>query len=327
MQKIQPTRLIEMLLTPPKKPSAQMILCDDELFKRLTLETFSALRQGTPKAFAGKTGIGDFVNDAGAGSLFAPAAPAIVELEPKLTAKQWDGEKKNLSRIPNPPEAPVIFFGATALRNVVKESDFPGEVRICWSPDDAEARRCVEILIRRHGDFRNTSPQVFETWVNSVTDYYSGDLSACDCHFERMARTGVDFEGAFIGQTGTTAFHVVDALAQGDAALVELKMQQCATSGEDSTPILKAVSAFLRQLAAVQAGLARTSNQDMVFDNLNIRVPAQRQRLRRGLQHIGPQRIATFFLVAPHLEMSLRSHPTPHEHLSLELMGLLSPKK
>ena len=326
MQKIMPSKLIESLLVAPKKPSARLLICDDEVFKRLSLETFAGMGLGLPKAFAGKTAIVDYVNDAGAGSLFAPAAPAIVELEAKLTSKQWEADRKHLARIPNPPEAPVLFFGPTGLRNVIKEHEFPGECRICWSPDDPEARRSVEILMRRHGKLRDAAPALIETWVNSAMDYYSSDLSACDSHFERMARTGVDFDGAFIGQTGTTAFHVVDALAQGDAALVELKLQQCAMSGEDIGPVLKAVAAFLRQLASVQSGLGRSANPDSVFDSLNIRVPAQRQRLRRGLQHIGPQRIASFFMVAPKLEMTLRGHPTPFETLSVELIGFLSKK-
>jgi DNA polymerase III delta subunit len=138
-----------------------------------------------------------------------------------------------------------------------------------------------------------------------------------------MQRTGVDFEGAFVGQTGATAFHVVDALAEGNAALLELKMQQCITSGEDAAPILKAVAAFLRQLAQVYAGRERTSNLDAVFDNLNVRVPAQKKRLQVAMNRISPERVALFFMHAPELELSLRSHPMPHELLASELFGLL----
>jgi DNA polymerase III delta subunit len=323
MQKYTASKLLENLFTPPRKPGLRVVFCDDEIFRRAALEAFLKLEMGIPKSYSGKTAIADCVNEAAAGSLFSPAAPAVVELEAKLTAKQWEVDLKAILRLPKPPESPIFIFAPTSLRNTIKEDKFPGECGICWSPEALEARRCVAVLARRYPKLSKASGDTLESCANTALDYYSGDLLSVDLHFERMERTGVDFEGAFIGQTGATAFHVVDALAQADAVLIELKMQQCQTSGEDAAPILKAVAAFLRQLAQLHAGRERTPNLDMVLDNLNVRVPAQRKRLQMALSRIAPERIAQFFLFAPELEMSLRSHSMPHELLASELFGLL----
>jgi DNA polymerase III delta subunit len=327
MQKHIASKLLENLLTPPRKPQLRVVFCDDEIFRRAALEAFSKLEMGAPRSYSGKTAIADCVNEAAAGSLFSPAAPAVVELEAKLTAKQWEADLKSILRLPRPPESPIFIFAPTALRNTIKEDKFPGECGICWAPEAPDARRCVGVLAKRYSKLNKASPETIEGYANAALDYYSGDLLSIDLHFERMERTGVDFEGAFIGQTGATAFHVVDALAQADAVLIELKMQQCQTSGEDVTPILKAVAAFLRQLAQLHAGRERVSNLDMVLDNLNIRVPAQRKRLQMALPRISPERIAQFFLFAPELEMVLRSHPMPNELLASEFMGLLGISK
>ena len=323
MQKYNSSKLLETLLASPRKFVLRVILADDDVSRRVSLESFGKLNIGIPKTFSGKTGIADCVNEIAAGSLFSPAAPAVVELEAKLTAKQWEQDLKSLARLPNPPEAPICLFGSTSLRNVIKSEKISGECIICWSPEVSEAKRSVGVLTRRYSKISKIAAHVMDGYVSAALDYYSSDLMAIDLHFERMARTGVDFEGAFIGQTGTNAFHVVDALAQGNAVLLELKMQQCQTSGEDIGPILKAVAAFLRQLAQVHAARERVSNLEMVLDNLNIRVPAQRKRLQSGLVRLPPERIAQFFLLAAELEVSLRSHPTPHELLSSELFGLL----
>jgi DNA polymerase III delta subunit len=327
MQKYTASKLLENLLTPPRKPLLRVVFCDDEIFRRAALEAFSKLEMSAPKSYSGKTAIADCVNEAAAGSLFAPAAPAVVELEAKVTAKQWETDLKSILRLPRPPESPIFIFAPTALRNTIKEDKFPGECGICWAPEAAEARRCVSVLAKRYAKLSKASADTMENYANAALDYYSGDLLSIDLHFERMERTGVDFEGAFIGQTGATAFHVVDALAQADAVLIELKMQQCQTSGEDAAPILKAVAAFLRQLAQIHSGRERVSNLEMVLDNLNIRVPAQRKRLQMALPRISPERIAQFFLFAPELEMVLRSHPMPHELLASEFLGILGISK
>lgn len=327
MQKYPAPKLLEALLMPPRKPALRVIFSDDAIYRRLALDSFVKLNVGAPKVYSGKTAVADCVNDAAAGSLFAPPAPAVVDLEAKLTAKQWEVDLKSVSRLPSVLEAPIYLFAPIALRNVIKSEKFPGECIICWSPDVGEARRGVAVLAKRYPKLAQIASNIFENYTNLALDYYSSDLMAIDLHFERMERSGVDFEGAFMGQTGTNAFHVVDALAQGDAMLLELKMQQCVVAGEDPAPILKAVSAFLRQLAQVFAALERTAHLAAVLDNLNIRVPAQKKRFEMAVARFTPAQVAQFFWVAPDLEMQLRSHPMPHDLLSTELMGLLGVTK
>jgi hypothetical protein len=318
-------KLVETLLVPLKRPVLRLVLSDEGIVRRLLEQSLQALNQGTPGFFGGKGAIALFVTAASEGSLFAAPPPAIVELDPKLTAKQWEGEQKILGRLPRPPDTYGFFIGPTASRNLHKDSSMFQEAWLCYSPNEIEAQRAALQLVKRYPALAKRSAADLEAIAGKAVEYYSSDLLMCDMHFERMAQSGVEFDAALSCQTEARAVHVVDALAQGSADLVELRLQQCLMSGEDIGYILKSISGFLRQLTQVQRALERSPDLDGAFRSLEIRQPLLQNRIRRALKTLPVERVAAFFFAAAELEMTLRTQKNPHEWLAVELVSLLKP--
>ena len=323
MQRLDASRLLELLLTTRKK-NISLLLCDDPIFKRIALAALEIRQKSVPVVYSGKTAVTDFVNATASGGLFSEPTGAFVELQPKYTVKQFNEEMIPIARIPRPSPVQAFFLGSTQIRNSVNEEVFKdlGEVVLTYSPSDTDLLRCAEVLLKRHeGLDAQVGKKISEVCALAL-EQYSGDLTACDTHFQRMATLVLTFDQALVAQSEVNAFHVVDALAQGNRYLLELRMQQCAMAGEEAGGILMALVYFLKQVTHVQAQLQKNSNLKSVLEALHIPFPSH-NRIGKAVKLFDSARLARFFFSASHLEITLRSHKSPHNFLAVELLALL----
>lgn len=328
MQRLDASRLLELILGNNKK-SIFLLLADDPIFKRIAFAALEGDQSGVPKVYNGKSAVSDFVNATASGGIFAEPTGAIVELQQKYTAKQFLEEMAPLSRLPRPSPVRGFFMGSAQIRNFINEEVFRGigEVILTYSPSDTDLQRCAEILLKRHKGLKERVKDRISEMCALAVEQYSGDLTACDCHFERMQTLSLKFEEALVNQSEVNAFQVVDALAQGNSYLLELRIQQCALVGEDASGILMAIVYFLKQVALVRAQLSTntngTANLKSVLERLHIPFPSH-NRIGKAVRLWDNSRLASFFLGAAQLELTLRSHKAPHNFLATELVALCS---
>lgn len=327
MARINASQLVQNLIQPPSRGGIRFFLCDDPIFPHLARQALHKVApEGQVFSFSGKEAISECVAHVSTGSLFGSPAPAIVELG-AITAAQWKTALKDLERLPGSLDVAVDVFAGTAARSVVKEADAErfGSYALCYSPDDAEARKTVLILINRFPRLRALDATARQKIADSALSYYAVDLLSIDQHLDRMERLGVNFEEALLGQTEITAFHVLDALVACDVAQIELRVRQCELSGEEPGRIFQAVVFFLRQVVQVAGELQQSNNYDAAFRAANVPYPAQ-ARVRKALSGIPMRNIIRFFFVAPELELTLRGQRGGYEWISNELQGLCSQK-
>ena len=104
---------------------------------------------------------------------------------------------------------------------------------------------------------------------NFLPYIFSGDLIACDIHFALMEKTGMTFSEALVGNPEVNGFHVAEAISKGDIFLLELRMSQCESCGEEASSIFMALVYFLKQVCFVLKNLEETKNM-MKLRRLNI---------------------------------------------------------
>ena len=325
IDRIDASKLLEHILR-NKKPLLQFLLVDDGVFRKVAVRVLQKLSQNSLQVFAGKTPILDFVDSNAALGLFSDKQnPAIIELPPKLSAKQWEECKGDLFRLPRPPGVLAYFFAPTSFRNTLKDVGFEGlaEFRLCYAPSGEESLRCAEILRKQYPTLSELPPDQAKSLMTRGLEHYSGDLCALDDHMERMQKGNLKFEDALVIQTEVNAFHVVDALAYGDRARLELRVQQCQSGGEDATAIFSAVLYFMKQLVRVEAERKKNPNLRMVFEKVGVPYPSQ-ARMQAATGNISNEKLIRFFAHAAELEITLRTHRKPHDLLSIELLGLIS---
>ena len=332
LNRIDASKLIDMLLKGTKLPRVIFVLADDSVYESLAKiyvcsgnSNVQASKVAAYQFFEGKNATSECVDALGQGGLFAETLPAIIKLPEKLSAKLWTEIKETLERIPSPPPVSVVLLANTSSRNIIKEVDLKNlkaEAFLSYGPTDSDAIKCAELLALQYALLKKKSQPELRDFAVKAVEHYAASLSSVDSHFERMQNSLLSFEDAFLGGPQVGAFHVVDALAKGQPQLIELRMQQCAEAGEDAGAILMAICYFLRQVAAVLAECGgNTSNLRPVFDTLEIPYPSQ-AKITQAIKILNPSKLSHFFLIAPELEMMTRLQKKPHSLLSHELCGL-----
>jgi hypothetical protein len=325
MQRIDASKLMLMLFAIEKTPLIKVVLAENPIYKKIVEEKIQRDSQKNAQFFSGKNAVADYVEYAATGTLFFAQQSSIVCLPDKLTAKQWEEEKKFLSRLPLPLESFAYFFASTGHRNVIKETDFQntGSVYLCYEPSDMELYKCVECLVRRYPILAKKTNKEISEIAHLAIESYSGDLVSCDLHFEHMEKAGICFSEAFVGSPEVNGFHVAEAIARGDLYLIELRISQCEACGEDASSIFMALVYFLKQVSFVMSALEETNNLRTAFEKSRIPFPAQ-ARLQKALQVITNEKLIRFFIAAPKIEMHLRSQKNVHKWLAAELMSWIS---
>lgn len=320
IQRIDASQLLNVIFTEEKAPHIKFILSDNPIFQKKIEDLIFEQTQQRPSFFNGKTALQDHIGYISSCGMFGAPQKSIVSLFEKWTQKQWDEEKKILTRLPEELEASTFFFTPVSFRNIVKETDFPKYTSfyLCYEPNDMEVLRCIEILFSRYkNSFQKNFSKKTEI-AHLALETYSSDLISCDAHFERMEKGNFNFSEALAGSPQVNAFSVVDAVASGDAYLVELRMNQCADCGEEALSVFMALSYFLKQVAFVQAHLSETGNLRSAFDLAKIPFPGQK-RIEKALKVLSTSQITSFFLAAAKIEMELRYQKHAHSYLSTEI--------
>jgi hypothetical protein len=325
MQRIDASKLMLMLLASEKAPMIKVILAENPIYKKIVEEKIYRDSQNPAQFFSGKNAVVDYVEYAATGTLFFAQQSSIISLPDKLTAKQWEEEKKFLNRMTHPLESSAYFFAPTSYRSVMKETDFQntGSVYLCYEPNDIELYKCAECLVSRYPMLaKKTSKEISEI-SHLAIESYSGDLVSCDMHFAHMEKSGISFAEALVGSPEVNGFHVAEAIARGDLYLIELRVSQCEACGEEPSSIFMALVYFLKQVSYVMSALEETNNLRAAFEKSRIPFPAQ-ARVQKALQIITKEKLIRFFIAAPKIELQLRSQKNAHKWLAAELIGWIS---
>ena len=197
-------------------------------------------------------------------------------------------------------------------------------MNVIYEPSRSEGITLLTSIMSRHGNAlaKANKPELL-SWAHHAYDYYSGDLEACDLHFERMSKGGLSFESAFVPKTSLDAFDVVEALSSGDTNLVHLRLSQLEQAGEDAGSVVSALAYTGRQVLSFQAALNKTGQARQAHDMAKIPYPSQ-ARIERLAKLLPPEKWARFFMVAAELEKQTRTQRNAHAWLAVELTGLLS---
>jgi hypothetical protein len=322
IQRIDSSKLLEILFLEEKSPCIKVVLSDNPIFQKKVSDLIFEQTTERPILFSGKSAIQEYINHISESGMFGSPQKSIVCLSEKWTQKQWDEERKILSRLPQHLESSAYFFAPCAFRNTIKEADLPQSASfyLCYDANETDLQRCAEILLSRNKNLGKKSPKERSEICYLALESYSGDLLSCDMHFERMEKAGFSFQEALSGSPEISSFAVVDAVAQGDKHLIELRINQCADCGEEAFSIFMALSYFLKQVIQVQAALAETGNLRSAFDKAKTPFPAQK-RIEKALKILTVSKLTSFFLAASKIEMELRLQKHPHHYLSAELIG------
>ncbi|APJ03225.1 hypothetical protein [Silvanigrella aquatica] len=322
MQRIDASKLMQVLLATEKTPAIKFILADNPIYKKIIEDKIQNQSHKPAQIFSGKNAVVDYVEYAATGTLFFALQSSIVVLPDKLTAKQWEEEKKFLSRLIMPIESSAYFFAPTIYRNLIKETDLQNlaSVYLCYEPNDIELYKCSEFLLSRYLTLAKKTNKEITEISHLAIECYSGDLVSCDMHFALMEKAGIGFADALVGTPEVNGFHVAEALARRDLYLIELRMSQCEACGEDAGSVFMALVYFLKQLSLVMSSFEETKNLKAAFEKTRIPFPAQ-ARLQKAIQNITKDQLIRFFIAAPKVEMNLRTQKNAHKWLAAELIG------
>ena len=325
MQRIDASKLMLNLIADDKSAMLKVILSENSIYKKIVDEKIFLESQKSPQFFSGKNAIVDYMEYAAAGSLFFAQQKSIVVLPEKMTAKQWEEEKKQIKRLPVPLESSAYFFAPVSYRNIIKETDFQnlGCVYLCYEPNDLELYKSVETLACRYSSLSKKSKNEIMELSHLAIETYSGDLIACDIHFALMEKTGMTFSEALVGNPEVNGFHVAEAISKGDIFLLELRMSQCESCGEEASSVFMALVYFLKQVCFVMKNLEETKNLRTAFEKSFIPFPAQ-ARIQKAMQVLNKEKLTQFFIAAPKIELYLRTQKNAHKWLAAELIAWLS---
>jgi hypothetical protein len=320
MQRIDPYTLLQWFLNTPPLPEITLLLCDDDIFKRMAEERVKQHFDSRLTRCQGKQALQEFILQMAAGDLFFAPSYGLIEWPDKYTLSQWEEDKKFLKTLSFPLSTGAYVFGPTSLKHVIKsiEGTDLKQGFVCYSPSDTLGFKCAELLLKRYKNIKLAPHKIQES-----LNVYSGNLVACDMHFARMSQGGLSFEEAFAGYPITHGFDVVDALVKGDTGLIELRIRQCAQSGEDVGVVLHALIHFFKSLVQTYAALKETTDIKKALALAKIPFPSW-ERIEKALHHISLSKAQIFFLAAPYLELELRQVKQPFEYLSAALIKIVA---
>ncbi|MEN9530353.1 MAG: hypothetical protein RI932_2226 [Pseudomonadota bacterium] len=326
-QRIDASKFIaELTSTATEKPKLRIVLTDNSLIRRLVAERLLRLYGTRAVLYSGKNPVQEAVEALSTQDLFGAPAPVWIELPEKISAKQWSEFTLQLNHLSDPARQELFIFGPAAARHGAPDSKslpWKAEVLVIYEPARADAIQLLTTLIPRHGGLltKANKPELL-AWAHHSFDHYSGDLEACDLHFERMAKGNLSFEAAFVPKTGLDAFDVIEALSSGDTNLVHLRLSQLEQAGEEAGSVVSALAYIGRQVLSFQAALAKTGQARQAHDMAKTPYPSQ-ARVERLAKLLPPEKWARFFLVAAELEKHTRTQRDAHSWLAVELTGLL----
>ncbi len=323
MNRIDASKLITSLLNSNFNPSVTLVVSDMPILEKIARESIEKNTNKKPKIFQDKNAIESMMTYLSAGSMFEEVLPCIVEIPEKITNKKWSEEKKLLKNIPTPFENCIYFFAPMALKSIFKSDDFPKNSNLFFSyePSAQDLLLCIKNLCSRYMTLAKNGENFLNEITRLAVEYYSNDLYSCDAHFSRMENGKLSFHDALSGQPEINAFHLVDAIAQNNPYLLELRLSQCGDCGVEPSGILMALVYFLKQVISTLAALEKNNNLKQAFDSAHIPYPAQ-ARIQLGLKHLNTEKIKLFFTKASTIEMNLRIQKNPHEYLAIELMQI-----
>ncbi|MEY2988281.1 MAG: hypothetical protein RJB13_1802, partial [Pseudomonadota bacterium] len=241
--------------------------------------------------------------------------------------KQWTDYTIQLNQLSEPARSELYILAPAAARHsapLVKDLPWKADVTLIYEPSRNDAIQILIALMLRYGNaFTQSKKPELIAWAQYAFDYYSGDLEACDLHFERMSRGGFSFEEAIVPKTSLDAFDVIEAISSGDTNLVHLRMGQLEQAGEETSSVVSALNYTGRQVLAFQAALAQTGQNRQAHELARIPYPSQ-GRIEKLAKLIPPQKWAKFYFAAADLELQSRTRRDAHNWLAVELTGLLN---
>jgi hypothetical protein len=326
-QRIDASKFIaEVTAATAEKPKLRIVLTDNMLIRRLVAERLLRLYGQRAVLHSGKNPVQEAVESLSTQDLFGAPAPVWIELPEKISAKQWNEYTTQLSHLSDPARQELFIFAPALARHGApdpKALPWKAEVLVIYEPARHDAINLLTTLIPRHGGqlAKANKPELL-AWAHHAFDHYSGDLEACDLHFERMTKGGLNFEAAFVPKTGIDAFDVIEALSSGDSNLVHLRLSQLEQAGEEAGSVVSALAYMGRQVLAFQAALAKSGQVRQAHDIAKTPYPSQ-ARVERLAKLLPPEKWARFFLVAAELEKQTRTQRDAHSWLAVELTGLL----
>lgn len=317
----------ELTAATPEKPRLRIVLTDSPLIRRLVAQRLRRLSGVSPKLVSGKSPVAEAVEILATGDLFGEPAPVWIELPEKITQKQWTEYTAQLKHLSDPARQELYIFAPAAARHSVPhQRDLPwkADVSLIYEPSRNDSIQILISLMLRYGNaFAQAKKPELIAWAQHAFDYYSGDLDACDLHFERMNRGGLSFEAAFVPKTSLDAFDVIEAMSSGDTNLIHLRMSQLEQAGEETSSVIAALNYTGRQVLAFQAALAQTGQNRQAHELARIPYPSQ-GRIEKLAKLIPPQKWARFYFAAADLELQARTKRDSHHWLAVELTGLLT---
>lgn len=319
--------LSEILSSDTEKPKLRIVLTDNTLLRRLIEERLRKISGTRPILHSGKSPLQGAVESLSTQDLFGEPALVWVELPEKISAKQWTEFTEQLNQLSDPPRQELYILASASARHGApdpKTLPWKAEVLVIYEPNRNDAINILTTIMPRHGGAlsRSKKPELL-AWAQHAYDYYSGDLEACDLHFERMGRGELSFDAAFVPKTNLDAFDVIEALSSGDTNLVHLRMAQLEQAGEDAGSVISALAYTGRQVLAFQAALSKTGQARQAHEMAKTPYPSQ-ARVERLAKLLSPEKWARFYIVAAELEKHTRTQKDAHTWLAVELTGLLS---
>ncbi|MEY4064063.1 MAG: hypothetical protein RIR26_271 [Pseudomonadota bacterium] len=317
----------ELISGTPEKPRLRLILTDSSLIRRLIAERLRQLFSVRPVLYSGKNPVQEAVEALSTQDLFGEPAPVWIELPEKISAKQWTELTTPFSNLSDPPRQELYVLAPASARHGApdaKELPWKAEVLLVYEPNRADSIAILTTIMPRHGGvFSKANKPELLAWAHQAHDYYSGDLEACDLHFERMVRGSLSFDAALVPKTSVDAFDVIEALSSGESNLIHLRMSQLEQAGEDAGSVVSALAYTGRQVLAFQAALSKTGQARAAHEVSKTPYPSQ-ARIERLAKLLPPEKWARFFLTAAELEKQSRTQRDAHAWLAIELTGLLN---
>ncbi len=326
-QRVDAHKFISGLLTGKEQAGLFVILTDNTLIRRLIAQRLHKIYGTRPALHSGKNCVQEAVEALSTGDLFGEPAPVWIELPEKISNKQWTEFAQQLSQLSSPARQELFVLAPAMARHGAPEpKNLPwnAQVNIIYEPARPEALNILNILATRHGGALNQAAKSnVQQWCIQAYEHYSGDLEACDLHFERMSLGGFAFEEAFVPKTSLDAFDLVEAFSTGDPQLIHLRMNQLAQAGEEPAGVLSALAYTARQVLAFQAALAKTGQTRAAHEQVKTPYPSQ-ARIEKLAKLVSAEKWGLFFLASADIELHLRNHRDAHHWLAVELTGLLS---
>ena len=258
-----------------QKMGIHLTLWDSELsgplLREMALRHSNARLEDLPSGLPGLERGLEVVMEQG---MFGERLPVFMwELDPKCTAKQWDGCLKILNKLQKVPE---LMFLARGI---------PSQKIFFTTPESLNAFASASLLydpqvsgerVKAHGALSKlvlTSPTApLETLLESQ---YQLDFVSSYFHLKRMQNSSCDFQEALLEISHMEATPILEALLDNSLLLFSKRYFQFVQSGGDLSEFLNTLFYFARSHLGFLYHWNRTKNLKLAFKDSFIPYPAQ----------------------------------------------------